>query len=68
MKTWHVVVLAASILAGSGLIAAALAFGNRYHYTNYPIRDSVGRVDTHTGAVEMYVADLGWVPVPVRGR
>jgi hypothetical protein len=60
VKTWHVLVLAGSILGGSlggcSLIAAALAYapGERYHYGPQQVAGQLTRIDKATGTVEVY--------------
>ncbi len=69
MKTWHVLVLAGSILVGSlgggGIIAAARSYSpaERYHYSNVSLGKWLTRIDKVTGTVQVYDADrgLGWV-------
>jgi hypothetical protein len=63
VKSWHLLLLAACILVGSGAIAAMLGLGNRYHYPAFPVKNSVSRIDNFTGAVEVYDMDRGWVHV-----
>jgi hypothetical protein len=66
VKTWHVLVLAGSILVGSlggcGIIAAAMSYSpaQRYHYSNVSVGNRLTRVDKVTGAVQVYDADRGW--------
>lgn len=63
MKSWHVLAVCASILAGCGTIAAVLGLRDQYHYTNFPVGNSVSRVHKYTGAVEVYDRDRGWVHI-----
>jgi hypothetical protein len=63
VKSWHVLLLAASILVGCGAIAAVLGLRDRYHYNAYPVKNTVSRIDKFTGAVEVYDVDRGWVHV-----
>lgn len=63
VKSWHVLVLSASILVGCGAIAAVLGLRDRYHYTNFPVENRMSRINKFTGAVELYDRDQGWVYV-----
>ena len=65
MKSWHVLVLAGSILAGSlggcGIIAAVLrSRRERYHYSNVSIDNHLTRVDKDMGTVQVWDANRGW--------
>lgn len=62
VKLSHVLVLAASILIGCGLIAVFGAARDRYHYSALAVEGHLGRVDRYTGAVEIYDKGRGWVP------
>jgi hypothetical protein len=66
VKTWHVLVLAGSILigclGGSAILAAAKSYSpaERYHYSNVSLGTRLTRIDKVTGAVQVYDADRGW--------
>ena len=66
MKSWQVLVLAGSILAGGlggcGILAAVLSSSprERYHYSNVSVGDRLTRIDKVTGTVQVYNVSRGW--------
>jgi hypothetical protein len=66
VKTWQLLVLAASILGGSlggcGIIAGVMASSprQRYHYSNVMIGERLTRIDKDTGTVQVYTTNRGW--------
>jgi hypothetical protein len=60
MKLAHVLILAATILAGCGAIATSNLLFSRFEYRTPPINGRLSRVDKATGAVEIYRDDRGW--------
>jgi hypothetical protein len=59
MKRWHVLVLAASIIAGAGTIALVDGVKERYHYTAYTVFNLPTRIDRYSGSVEVFDKNYG---------